>query len=216
VRVTAGVFDPRPDADVIIKGWIKKAEELGSEVLGTSAVPLRRNYNGESELGDVIADAMLWKTHAQVAFENAGGIRGDIDAGPITRGELITAAPFINSLYTMKLTGAQIRQVLEQSLTLKVGMMQVAGLRARYDLGKPEYQRLVSVEIAGQSLQDNKTYSVATNSFVALGGDHYEMFKDGTDRNDTGLLVHDLLVEYLRAKKTIEAPPAGRMVAAGQ
>ena len=53
----------------------------------------------------------------------------------------------------MKLTGAEIRQILEQSLTLKVGMMQVAGLRARYDLVKPEYQRLVSIEIGGEPLQ---------------------------------------------------------------
>jgi 5'-nucleotidase/UDP-sugar diphosphatase len=213
VRITPGVFSPTPEQAKVIEQWQAKAHEMGAEVLGTSAVAMHRNYDGESALGDLIADAMLWKTGAQVAFENAGGIRGDLAAGPITRTALIGAAPFINSVVTMQMTGAQIRQVLEQSLTLKVGMMQVGGVRMKYDLSKPEYHRVISAEVGGAPLDDAKTYDVGTNSFIAAGGDHYDTFKQGANTKDSGALVYDLLVEYVQLKKTIEAPQAARMVA---
>jgi 2',3'-cyclic-nucleotide 2'-phosphodiesterase (5'-nucleotidase family) len=216
VRVTPGVYAPPSAVDAVITRWIDQSQRMGSEVLGTASVGLKREYNSESALGDLIADAMLWKTKAQIAFENAGGIRGDIAPGPLTLDAVISAAPFINSLTTMNLTGAQVRQVLEQSLTLKVGMMQVGGLRARYDLSRPEYHRLVSVEVNGEQLQDGRSYSVVTNSFLAGGGDHYEMLKEGSDIKNSETLVSDLLVEYVRTKKTLEAPQAGRLINVAQ
>ncbi|MGB9103851.1 MAG: 5'-nucleotidase [Terriglobales bacterium] len=200
----------------MVARWVGESNRLGGEVVGTATVPLNRNYNGESALGDVIADAMRWKTNAQIALENAGGIRGDIAAGPITRNQVITAAPFINSLVTMNLTGAQLRELLEQSLTLKVGMMQVAGLRLHYDLSRPEYHRLLSVHVGDAPLEDARTYSVVTNSFLATGGDHYQTFTNVNPQKDRGVLVSDVLEEYVRLKRTLDAPQGGRMVAAGK
>lgn len=211
VRVTPGVFSPTPQQMAVIRVWDDKADKMAAQIVGTATAPLHRNYDGESPLGDLITDAMLWKAGAQVAFENAGGIRGDLEAGPLTRGELIGAAPFINSLVTMQMTGAQVRDVLEQSLTLKVGMMQAAGVRIKYDLSRPEYHRLLSVEVGGAPLDDVKTYRVVTNSFVARGGDHYEIFTQASNAKDSGELVSDLLFEYVKAKGTVEAPNGARM-----
>ncbi|MGI9104539.1 MAG: bifunctional metallophosphatase/5'-nucleotidase [Terriglobales bacterium] len=213
VRIVPGIFPTPLKVEQVVERWEAESNRIGSEVLGTSAAALHRNYDGESALGDLIADAMLWKTGAQIAFENAGGIRTDLAKGPVSRADAIGVAPFINSLVTMNMTGSQIRQVLEQSLTLKVGMMQVAGLRVTYDLGKPEYHRVVSVQAGRGPLEDAQTYPVVTNSFIATGGDHYEMFKGIRPQKDTGLLVSDMLMEYILEKKTVDLPAGGRLLA---
>jgi 5'-nucleotidase / UDP-sugar diphosphatase len=213
VRVMDGVFPVPPPVEETVHRWQAEADRVGTEVVGTAASPLGRDYNGESALGDLIADAMLWKTGADIALQNAGGIRADVDAGPVTRYDVVSVFPFINTVVEVVLNGLQVRSVLEQSLTLKVGMLQVAGLRVTYDLGRPEYQRLVSAEVGGRPLDDARNYRVATNSFVADGGDHYITFNQAAARKDTGLLLSDLLIEYARAKKVLEAPPRGRQVA---
>ncbi len=213
VRIIPGIFPTPPAVEQVVDRWEAESNRIGSELLGTATAALHRNYNGESALGDLIADAMLWKTGAQIAFENAGGIRTDLAAGPVSRADAIQVAPFINSLVTMNLTGAQIRQVLEQSLTLKVGMMQVAGLRVTYDLSRPEYHRVVAVQAGDAPLDDARTYAVVTNSFIATGGDHYEMFKEVQPQKDSGLLVSDMLMEYIRERKTVDVPAGGRLVA---
>ena len=216
VRVMPGVF-PVPAAVVqVTRVWEEKAMRAEKEVVARTAVPFPRDYDAESPLGDLLCDAMLWKTGAQIAFSNAGGLRGDLPQGAITRGDLVSAFPFINTVVTMDLTGKQIRAILEQSLTLKVGMMQVAGIKATYDLSRPEYQRLVSVESSGAPLDDARTYHVVTNSFVAGGGDHYATFREGAHARDTGQLLSDLLYEYAREKKTLEAPAGGRLVPVAQ
>jgi 5'-nucleotidase / UDP-sugar diphosphatase len=214
LRVMRGVFATPPEVEEVVARWVKEANRLGGETVATATVPLNREYNGESPLGDLIADAMRWKTGAQIALENAGGIRGDIPAGPITRNQVIAAAPFINSLVTMSVTGAQLREVLEQSLTLKVGMMQTAGVIVGYDLQRPEYHRIMTLRLAtGVPVNDEDTYTLVTNSFVATGGDHYETLNTIRPQKDLGILVADVLEEYVRTRRTLEAPTGGRMVA---
>lgn len=212
IRVMPGIFPVPPAVSKTAGRWERKAKQAASEVVAQTTVAFSRHYNAESPLGDLLCDAMLWKTGAQVAFSNAGGLRADLPRGVITRGDLISAFPFINTVVTMDLTGKQIRNVLEQSLTQKVGMMQVAGIKATYDLGRPEYQRLVSVQADGEPLQDERTYHVVTNSFVAGGGDHYGTFLEASGSRDSGMLLSDLLYEYASEKKVLDPPADGRLV----
>jgi 5'-nucleotidase/UDP-sugar diphosphatase len=214
VRVANGVFDVPREVEETVRRWDAEVARIGGAVVATAAAPLGRDYNGESALGDLIADAMLWKSGADIAFQNAGGIRADLDAGPVTLYEVVSVFPFINTLVEASLTGRQVRAILEQSLTLKVGLMQVAGVRLRYDLAKPEGQRLISAEVGGAPLADDRVYRVATNSFLADGGDHYTTFNEAASKRDRGLLLSDLLVEYARARKTLEPPSAGRQIPA--
>ncbi len=216
VRVVPGVFPVPPLVDATITRWLEECGRLGKEQLGSVSSALTRSYDSESALGDLVTDAMAWKGAAPIAFENAGGIRFDLPAGPIALYDVVSAFPFINSLVTMDLTGKQIREILEQSLTLKVGMMQVAGLRVRYDPKRPEYKRVVEVEVAGQPLDDERVYRVATNSFVATGGDHYATFLDAKRVDDTGINIMEVLADYIRSKKTIDKPVEDRLVSASR
>jgi 2',3'-cyclic-nucleotide 2'-phosphodiesterase (5'-nucleotidase family) len=119
----------------------------------------------------------------------------------------------MNTATEMELTGKDIRSALEQSLTLKTGMLQLSGMRVTYDLSKPEYQRVVSAQVGSDPLDDGRTYKIVASSFVALGGDHYETFLNGKNVHDTGELLCDVFTEYARKMGRLSAPPQNRLMA---
>jgi 2',3'-cyclic-nucleotide 2'-phosphodiesterase/3'-nucleotidase len=155
-----------------------------------------RDYNHESLLGSV-ADVMVLEGGAEIAFENAGGLRADLPEGNVTNGNILDALPFLNSLVICEMTGAQIREVIEQGLSLERGLIQASGLRATYDITKQNGQRLVELRIGGAPVNDTRVYRVATNSFIAQGGDLYQTFLQ-TKQTDTGTALSDLVIEYSR------------------
>lgn len=178
---------------------------------GELKVRLVRDYLRESSLGNFITDVMREKSGAEVAITNAGGLRADLPEGMVTNGHILDAFPFVNTLVVCRMTGAQLREVIEQGLTLERGMIQVSGLKAVYDMARPVSKRLVSVEIGGVPVDDKRVYSVATNSFVAQGGDLYQTFLR-TEQKDSGVLLSDLLMDYLKEKGSAGLPRPGRMV----
>ncbi len=141
----------------------------------------------ETGIGNLIADGMLAKAkelnpEVSVAFTNGGGIRAPIDAGAITVGEVITTLPFGNTLATVTLSGEELKEVLERSVSNapnELGaFLSVAGMRFEYDSSLPTGARVTKVEIneAGTfvELDAAKTYTVATNAFTAKGGDEFK------------------------------------------
>ncbi len=113
-------------------------------------VDLKRYSRGESNLGNLIADAMREAAGADIALMNSGGIRTDIPRGSITLEQLYTLLPFDNVLVSMDLTGRQLLQVLEEGARGLHGILQVSGLRVTADLTRPTGQRIVGVEIGGR------------------------------------------------------------------
>ena len=130
----------------------------------------------------------------------------------MTKGNVLDAFPFVNSIVTLELTGRQVREILEQGFTLERGMIQVSGLRAVYSLQSPPGKRLVSLQIGGRPVDDSKVYRVATNSFLAQGGDLYQTFLRGKVTADSGVLLSDLIIDYLRKHRRVTPPPPGRLV----
>jgi 2',3'-cyclic-nucleotide 2'-phosphodiesterase/3'-nucleotidase len=179
-------------------------------------VRLVRDYLKESSLGDFVTDVMRERAGAEIAFTNAGGLRADLPEGPITKGDVLDALPFVNTLVTFEMTGTQVREVLEQGLTLERGLIQASGLRAEYDLTGPAGHRLKEVRVGDSPLDDARVYKVATNSFLAQGGDLYQTFPRAKKVDDGKVLLSDVVIEYLRAKRTVSAPEAGRLTPAGR
>lgn len=188
------------------------APQIGSP-LGRCTARMIRKYNRESPLGALITDVMRARTGAEVAVTNAGGLRADLPEGPVDRGHVLDAFPFLNDTVTVQLAGADLRGVLEHGLSLKAGICQVSGLRATYDLGRPIGSRLVTLEVGGRPVEDGRSYRVATNSFLGEGGDGYLSFKKGREvARDKQL--SDLLCDYVSATQKIEPPAMGRLVPA--
>ncbi|SDY67028.1 5'-nucleotidase [Proteiniborus ethanoligenes] len=208
------------DADVaaLIAEVKKGNEEITSVVVGKTDVVLvgeRNNVRGgETNLSNLITAAMLSASEADMAITNGGGIRASIEAGDITMGDIITVLPFGNYVIVKEYTGAQILAALEHgtaSYPAAAGSFaQVAGATFTLDLNAEAGSRVKDVKIGGEPLDLGKTYKVATNDFMAAGGDGYEMFKEGA------LVVElpgldEILIEYVKELDSIPATANPRM-----
>lgn len=186
------------------------ADQIGPP-LGRCRERLIRKYNRESTLGAAITDIMRQRTGAEVGVTNAGGLRADLPEGLVDRGHVLDAFPFLNDTHTLELRGADLRAVVEHGLSLRAGMAQVSGLRVTYDLARPVGARAVAVAVGGAPLEDDRTYRVVTNSFLAEGGDGYAAFPRGRLVARDGLLS-DLLSDHIRKVGVLEPPVMGRLV----
>jgi 2',3'-cyclic-nucleotide 2'-phosphodiesterase (5'-nucleotidase family) len=188
------------------------ADRIGPPI-GWAAERLTRKYHRESALGSFCADAMRERARAEAAVTNAGGLRADLPQGELDRGHVLDAFPFLNDLVTLELAGRALKEVLEQGFSLEAGMVQVSGLRARYDPSRPVGARLVDVEVNGAPVRDEQTYRVATNSFLAEGGDGYAGFTRGRVL-ERGPVLSEVIAEHVRAARVVTAPAPGRLVPA--
>ena len=136
-----------PNVARIVDKYDSQVKAEFSKVIGTATADLTRDSTTESNLGDIVTDAMREASGAQIAFQNGGGIRTDIPKGPITLEAVFTALPFDDDLVSMDLTGEQIRELLEKSV-LSENMLQVSGIRIEYDLSKPAGSKVASIEVA--------------------------------------------------------------------
>ena len=182
------------------------APQIGAP-FGRATARIIRKYNRESPLGNLIADAMRRSSGADAALTNAGGLRADLPEGPIDHGRVLDAFPFLNDNVVVELPGAALRGVVEHGLSLLAGMCQVSGLRATYDLQRPVGARLVSLEVGDAPVADAKSYRVATNSFLAEGGDGYAAFLRGRVVAK-GKLLSEVLSDYVRERQ----PPGAARV----
>lgn len=208
--VSAGPEDKTDRAVAqIVDSYEKKVREEFSKVIGMAALDLLRQPAAESNLGDLITDAMRESSGAQIAFYNGGGIRTDLLKGPITLESVYTVLPFDNDIVTMDLTGKQIKQLLEKSGN-RDKILQVSGMTVQYDRTKPAGSRVVSMQIAGKTLSPNAVYRVAINDFLAAGGDQFATFTRG--KNPVfGSPVRDVVSEYIRNHSPLDVQVQGRI-----
>ena len=214
LKVWSDELEPDPMVVARLQPYRDEAAATIGEVLGDSAVRLTRDYRAESPLGNLVTDLMRRHSQSEVALTNAGGLRADLPQGTVTLGNVLDALPFENTLVVLPLTGKQLTAVLEQGLTLERGMIQVSGLEAVYDLARPPHQRLISCRVGDAPLDPERVYSVATNSFLAEGGDLYSTFTQVPKQADSGVLLSQMVADYLRQRGRIAEPVGGRLLPA--
>jgi 2',3'-cyclic-nucleotide 2'-phosphodiesterase (5'-nucleotidase family) len=214
-----------PEVAAVVAGF---EQELGREMnvgLARTDVELDSREatvrKGEASMGDLIADAMRDKAHADIAITNGGGIRGDKIYPPgteITRRDVMAELPFGNRLITIDLKGSEVQAAIENGLSrISFGagrFPQVSGMVVTYDPRKPAGHRVLSITIDGAPLDPNKTYTVATNDYLARGGDGYAMFEKAKPQmpiDDSPLLANEVMV-YLRKLGTVHSLKEGRLV----
>jgi len=195
-----------------------QVESMLSEVVGVAGSPLN-NENGrkqETALGDLIADAMLWQTrHLNVDFaiQNGGGIRADLPEGPITRRRIYDILPFDNTVVVLKMKGSQVLQLFDHIASVPSGrgaFPQVSeGVQFTINYHN---QRCENVTIGGKPVDPEKVYSIATNSYLAGGGDGYTIFLRALDQYDTSIFQRDALSEYLKTMKKMLTPEIKRRI----
>ncbi|MYM21771.1 bifunctional metallophosphatase/5'-nucleotidase [Duganella sp. FT135W] len=215
-------------ADPALDAYLKQARERSVSALAqpvaTLAVPSvkrEKEHARESALGDLVADSMLYAGRsfgAQIALQNPGGIRQDLETAAgnrVTLGQAMAVLPFGNALVAMNLRGEQIVALLEEQWAggrdAKRGLLQVSeGFWYEWDPAQPEGRKIVagSVKLNGIPLEMDKSYRVVTNNFLAEGGDGFSTFTKGASRAPTNIRDIDALTSYL-AKRDQDKKPAG-------
>ena len=200
-RIVTRDVTPAPDLLALIDHYNVFAEPIASVVVGQTTGPITRaqDESGESQLGNLIADAQLESSQeagagGQIAFMNPGGIRADIGSGgDLTHGEAFAVQPFSNILVTMDLTGAQIETLLEQQFMNALATPPTArtvvlgpsnGFTYTWKASGPIGDKVdpATIMLTGSPIVATTVDRVTVNSFLATGGDIFPVLNEGTNR----------------------------------
>lgn len=239
---TTPLYPNDPAVQPIVDEAVAVANVLGSQVLGTATADFGRavasnpigapsfpeNRGGESTLGNLVADVQLWSlnqdrpatSQVAIAFMNPGGLRADLASGEVTYREAADVQPFANTLVTLNLTGAQVKQVLEEQWQpagasrpfLKLGVNKE--LEYTYNPAGAAGNRITEILLNGVPIDPAATYLVGANSFLASGGDNFFTLGAGTNKADSGKIDLESMVDYFAAQpsNTISPDTAQRAV----
>ncbi|MCB0892998.1 MAG: bifunctional metallophosphatase/5'-nucleotidase, partial [Propionibacteriaceae bacterium] len=199
------------EAKAIVDDAIAKSNEIGKQVIGTATEAITRGLTGvfgssgddrarESTMSNMVAqmfhDVMGKGDKFFIGMQNPGGTRNDFDEGPITYSEAAAILPFANELMTTKLTGAQVKTVLEQQWQrddkgnipsrpyLQLGLS--SNVTYTYDAALPEGSRITSITVGGKPIVPTKLYTIGSGSFLISGGDNFREVAKGKDALDAG------------------------------
>ena len=184
----------------------------------------------ETNLGDLIADALLWyvtkdgtgeitvPANRIIAITNGGGIRETIFTGDVTKKSVNSVLPFGNTVAVVYVTGAELLEALEAStFSLPIGAFpQVAGIKLTVDTtkayaqgeqyegstyyGPKSIERVTIDNINGKDFDPKATYAVITNDFLASGGDTYYVFKNASAQFDTSIPMDEAVMDYIKTE----------------
>ena len=216
---------PDPEVAAVVAVYERELAQQMDVPIATTAVALdSRNATvrtAEAAIGNLFADAMRELSQADAAVMNGGGIRAGKTYEPgsmITRRDVLAELPFGNRVVTLEITGQDLKHALENGLAQlpQAGgrFPQVSGIRLTADPSRPAGERILSIEVAGAPLDPARRYRVATNDFLARGGDGYVTFAHATPLlpvADSPLLANDVMV-YLRRLGTVQTGVEGRIV----
>ena len=211
-----------PELTSFVQKYERISLPIAQQQMGTLDAPSNKKLteNGDSSLGKLIADAQLYAASskdaggAQIAFMNSGGIRADLKAGDLTYGDLFTVQPFSNVVVTQSLTGAEIKQALEQQWDReRPQIMPISkGFYYEWDNSRPVGDKVIasSMKFQGKPMDMNKSYRVAANEFLATGGSRFSAFKQGKDKVYS-LPDNEALMMYFKDNSPIKVPTDTRI-----
>jgi 5'-nucleotidase len=212
-------------AQRIADKYREAVEPIANKVVGSITADITKVSapSGENAMGNTIADAQLAYTQgagAQLALMNPGGVRGELiyanqagteDPGEVTYGEAFAVQPFNNLVATQTLTGAQLKDVLEQQFVGYAGqttqkILPSDGFTYTYSTSAEPGSKVSDMKLDGTPVDPAATYRVTTNDFLANGGDGFTKLTAGTDRTTAPGFDVDALTAYLGDGPVAPAP----------
>jgi 2',3'-cyclic-nucleotide 2'-phosphodiesterase (5'-nucleotidase family) len=213
---------PDPVVESQVAYWAEQVAPIVEEPIGSTYINLYRSWDAEGQLGNMVADGMLWKADLlddglgngslDMAFTNTGGLRDDIEIPSggslpytVTWGDTFSVMPFGNTLYLMDLTGAQIQALLDERAMLS-NIYHPSGISWEWyndcSCDTPTIWGAYNIRINGDFLNPLATYRVVTNNFSANADG---IFAEGTNRVDTYFDMQEGVNEYIGTISPIEA-----------
>ncbi len=189
-------------------------DSVMSPVLGESAVFMEAS-RPESLLSNWIADVLVEEANrlgykVDFGLSNIGGMRSAMPKGNVTVGDVMAIAPFENRLCVLTLNGDDVLELFQQISSVGgEGVSQAARMTMTED------RKLVDVTLNGVPIKSDKTYNIATIDYLAEGNDGMKVLKDAVGREDTKLLMREMLMGYIKAQteagKKLDACIEGRV-----
>jgi len=214
-----GAADVSIEINALVTEITAEQDEMLNVVVGQTSVALEGARElvrtSETNLGNLAADAFRSVTGAEIALINAGGVRDSVPAGDITAKQLVTVFPFGNYVVTMDVTGEQLVAALENGVSRYPDadgrFPQVSGVTFRFDPDQPAGSRVFDVKVNGEAVDLTRTYALATNDYIAVGGDEYPLA--GVQVTGEYSAMEEILIEYIDSFEQPIAPEVeGRIV----
>ncbi len=202
----------------IVSDYLRKLDAIMNQVIAVSEVYLKRPFNEETNFGNLIADYMLKAASAEVALQNAGSFRADIEAGDVTVGDVYNALPFDNDIVLLEVSGEVLYEVINTTCRRERGLLQIGGASYSYDANKAQSDGnadvITKLSIASAEIQLSRKYRVATNGFLASGQGGYPQLKNcpliGCYDN-----LRETSMRFMREDKILNPRIEGRINRAG-
>ena len=202
--LVGGEIREDPELLAVLRPYVDKVDAALSETVGRAAGTF--SFQGaryeEMPLGDLIADSMLWHTrslHVDFALQNGGGIRADLPEGAISSKTVYEVLPFDNVVAVLTLKGTDVQALFAYIARILPGsgafpqVSEGVSFTINSASGKCE-----NLRIRGKPIDPRQTYRIATNSYLAAGGDGYRMLLNAIDKYESSRFQRDVLIDYIR------------------
>ena len=199
---------PDPGIDSLVRSVMEPLREIVNRPIATLAEPMQ-----DLVLANFMADAFRLAGGGDVAVMNRGGVRGALDSGTVTYGEMFEIAPFANMLVRLTITGAGLRAWLEKALGQRQIVARLSGLIVTYDSTRAPGRRVVSVtQTDGRPIVDTQTYRFIYSDFLHANGDGLQA-SEGVQRvEELGIVDIDALIDYVRRGSPVWPPRDVRVI----
>ncbi|HEU4680483.1 MAG TPA: 5'-nucleotidase C-terminal domain-containing protein [Gemmatimonadales bacterium] len=187
---------PDPDVAALVEASTRRADSLINRVVANVKLPLAR-AGDQHRLGAMIAEARRNVLRTDIGLVSNDDIRSDLEAGPVTYGNLFEVQPSQNRVVRVTVSGAQLRDVVEHALQRGRPAAHIAGAKVRYDPRRRPGSRVRSVELQRRKLRPEARYTLAVDDFLATGGGGYNMLV-GLPQEAGAILDVDAVIAYLR------------------
>ncbi|MCI1208852.1 MAG: 5'-nucleotidase C-terminal domain-containing protein [Treponema sp.] len=214
VEITTEAFPPDTEVTALLKPYVDKAEASLSDIVMKTTAKFefgkKLTRYRETASGDFLTDAMVYSlkkigVQTDFAVTNGGGIRAELPAGDVAKKDIVTMLPFTNMVYQLSLKGSDVKALFAYIGSVKQGagaFAQVSkGVNYTITYDADGKGTISAVTINGAPIDENKIYTIATNDYMAGGGDGYVVFKNSVATFNSSILLSDSFIDYIRTFK---------------
>jgi 5'-nucleotidase/UDP-sugar diphosphatase len=202
--------------DSVIAAYVRSQQDIYEQgfqdVIGTTQTALTRTGVSESPMYNLVTDAMRQRVKADFVFNNFGGIRADIKAGPITQEDVFKVLPFGNQVVVFQANGSFLKQIMESKIEGKQRGLAISGGQITYNSQRPDGDKITRFLIEGKPLEAKRIYRIATTDYLMEGNSGLMMLKNVPPEQVayTGILLREAVIEYIKENSPLKLGPDGR------
>ncbi|HMA61636.1 MAG TPA: bifunctional UDP-sugar hydrolase/5'-nucleotidase [bacterium] len=210
IRTIVGKVPPNKKVKHIVDSLDARIAERMNQKIGTLKNDWIRDSRDESNIGNWFTDAMRRHFNTDIAFQNSGGIRKNLSAGPITVRDIWEICPFDNTVEIVKVDGEALKAIMEWRADNPRDLLQVSGLKWTYNSKKEE---MIELTVNGKEVDEDQEYTIATNNYIT---GHAERFfgrpASKLDIKHTGVIGRDILIEDVKKQGVISGQKENRII----